>query len=57
MLKLRKEMYGLKKAAKEWHLKLVLVLESLGFRQAMADPCLSTMDKGKMAELFIGLCG
>ena len=48
--KLNKCIYGLKQAAKSWNDKLNSYLQSLGFTQAKADPCLffKNTEKGKI---------
>ena len=40
VLKLNRSIYGLRQAAKEWHLKLKQVLMECGCKQSTSDPCL-----------------
>jgi len=40
VLKLQKSLYGLKQAPREWHITLSNHLKSIGYTQALNDPCL-----------------
>ncbi|GJX96526.1 retrovirus-related pol polyprotein from transposon TNT 1-94, partial [Tanacetum coccineum] len=44
--KLRKSLYGLKQANRQWFIKLTTFLTTLGFHQSYADTSLFTMAKG-----------
>ena len=40
VLQIRRSLYGLKQAARDWHEKCVAELKKLGFQQMPSDPCL-----------------
>ena len=44
VLKLHKNLYGLKQAGHNWHVKLKTGLLDLGFKPCMTDPCVFTKD-------------
>jgi hypothetical protein len=39
-LKLKRSLYGLVQASRNWFLKLSVIYERLGFKQSKYDPCL-----------------
>ena len=39
VLKLKKNLYGLKQAGRNWWLKLAEGLKDMGFKPSQADPC------------------
>lgn len=43
---LNKAIYGLKQAGRQWYLKLHEKLLEIGFKNAVADPCLYILEKG-----------
>ena len=43
-IRLKKSLYGLKQAAKQWHTKLTSVFREIGFIQSDSDPCLFYRD-------------
>ena len=50
---LRKTLYGLKQAAREWYGKLGRTMKGLGFEQSLIDPCVfRLMDGGAVKVLF-----
>jgi hypothetical protein len=51
--RLKKALYGLRQAAKQWNEKLSEVLLSLGFQQSSADPCLFYRLYGKHCVLML----
>lgn len=54
VLRLRKAVYGLKQAARQWFLELVKLMDTMGMRQSVADPCLFIKDvDGKRVYLLI----
>jgi hypothetical protein len=48
--RLNKSIYGLKQSSRNWNSKFHGVMESLGFKAAISDPCLYI---SKQRELFI----
>lgn len=46
-VKLRKSLYGLKQAGREWHSLLSSELRKYGFNQSSIDTCLFTLSRGK----------
>jgi len=44
VLRLRKAVYGLRQAARQWFLELVKLMEQMGMWQCTADPCLFMAD-------------
>lgn len=46
--KLKKAIYGLKQASREWNLKLDAAIKSIGFRQSEIDLCVYYLIKGKL---------
>ena len=44
VLRLRKAVYGLRQAARQWFLELVKLMDQMGMRQCTADPCLFMAD-------------
>lgn len=54
VLRLRRAVYGLKQAARQWFLELVKLMDTMGMRQSLADPCLFMKDvDGKRLYLLI----
>ena len=45
VLRLRKALYGLRQAARQWYLELVKLMDRMGMRQCVADPCLFMRDE------------
>ena len=45
VLRILRSLYSLKKAARDWHEKLIKALLGIGFRQYTADPCFLIYDK------------
>lgn len=50
---LKKAMYGLKQAGRQWHKKLHRVLQSLGFKSTSADPCVYRSTRGKDCMIVV----
>jgi len=46
VLRLRKALYGLRQAARQWFLELEKLMGLMGMRQCTADPCLFMKDEG-----------
>lgn len=53
VLKLKKSIYGIKQAAKQWHKKLKSVLASCGCTPTDSDPCLFFMEGANGYRVFI----
>lgn len=53
VLKLKKSIYGLKQAAKQWYLKLSSVLSSHGLNQSTSDPCLFVGKSKNGNDMFV----
>ena len=54
--KLTKAIYGLKQAAREWHLKFIESLENMNFIQSTSDPCLYKSRKEKNRYIHYCVC-
>jgi hypothetical protein len=47
VLKLKKSLYGLKQAGRQWHEHADAILKDIGFKQSDADPCLYVLNDAK----------
>ena len=54
MCLLRKSLYGLRRAGRNWHLKLNSVLRKLGATPTKSDPCLFQIDSGEFHGSWVG---
>jgi hypothetical protein len=54
-LKLKRNLYGLVQASRNWFLKLSAIYERLGFKQSKSDPCLF-LRKDMIIILYIDDC-
>ena len=53
VLRLGKNLYGLKQASRTWYKKLVGVMKFLGFEQCPADNCVMCLVTGGMLEMAV----
>ena len=55
--RLRKSIYGLKQASRQWNLKFDQVIKKFGFKENDVDNCIYTKIKGGKFIILVLLCG